>query len=42
MVRRRIEAIPGKLEQIWEESATTGRNPARVAGDMARRLIGRG
>ena len=41
LVRRRIEAIPGKLEQIWEESASTGRNPARVAGDMARRLIGR-
>jgi leucine dehydrogenase len=41
-VRRRIEAIPGKLDQIWQESAETGRNPARVAGDMARRLIGRG
>jgi len=41
LVRRRIEAIPGKLEAIWEESRTTGRNPARVAGDMARRLIGR-
>ena len=26
---------------IWQESAATGRNPARVAGDMARRLIGR-
>jgi len=42
LVRRRIETIPGKLETIWEESASTGRNPARVAGDMARRLIGRG
>ena len=41
LVRRRIEAIPAKLEAIWEESRTTGRNPARVAGDMARRLIGR-
>ncbi|MEA3012646.1 MAG: leucine dehydrogenase [Sphingomonadales bacterium] len=41
MVRRRIEAIPGRLEEIWQESAGTGRNPARVAGDMARRLIGR-
>jgi leucine dehydrogenase len=41
MVRRRIEAIPGRLEEIWQESAETGRNPARVAGDMARRLIGR-
>lgn len=41
-VRSRIEAIPGRLDEIWEESAATGRNPARVAGDMARRLIGRG
>jgi len=41
-VRARIEAIPGRLEEIWQESAATGRNPARVAGDMARRLIGRG
>ena len=41
MVRRRIEAIPGQLDEIWRESAATGRNPARVAGDMARRLIGR-
>ena len=42
LVRERIEAIPGRLEQIWDESAATGRNPAAVAGDMARRLIGRG
>ncbi|HVQ08531.1 MAG TPA: Glu/Leu/Phe/Val dehydrogenase dimerization domain-containing protein [Allosphingosinicella sp.] len=41
MVRRRIEAIPGRLDEIWQESAASGRNPARVAGDMARRLIGR-
>jgi len=41
LVRRRIEAIPGRLEAIWDESRSTGRNPARVAGDMARRLIGR-
>ena len=41
LVRRRIEAIPARLDEIWEESAATGRNPARVAGDMARRLIGR-
>ncbi len=41
-VRARIEAIPGRLDTIWDESAATGRNPARVAGDMARRLIGRG
>jgi len=41
LVRRRIEAIPDKLDEIWRESAATGLNPARVAGDMARRRIGR-
>jgi leucine dehydrogenase len=41
-VRAKIEQIPGRLEQIWEESASSGRNPAAVADGMARRLIGRG
>ncbi len=41
-VRKRIEAIPEKLDAIWAESEATGKNPAKVAGDMARRLIGRG
>jgi leucine dehydrogenase len=41
-VRERIEGIPGRLEQIWDESEASGMNPARVAGNMARRLIGRG
>jgi leucine dehydrogenase len=41
-VRERIEAIPGKLEAIWQESAATGRNAAEVADAMAQRLIGRG
>ena len=41
-VRARIEQIPGRLEQIWAESDATGRNPAAVADDLARRLIGRG
>lgn len=40
-VKRRIETIPVKLEQIWAESAATGRNPADVADAMARKLIGR-
>ena len=40
-VRARIEQIPGRLEQIWQESAETGRNPAEVADAMAKRLIGR-
>jgi leucine dehydrogenase len=42
MVRARIEAIPGRLETIWQESAASGLNPAEVADAMARRLIGRG
>jgi leucine dehydrogenase len=41
-VRARIEQIPVRLEQIWSESADTGRNPAEVADAMAKRLIGRG
>jgi leucine dehydrogenase len=41
LVRQRVEAIPGRLEQIWDESVATGRNPAAVADEMARRLIGR-
>jgi leucine dehydrogenase len=42
LVRERIGAIPQRLEQIWAESAATGRDPAAVADAMAQRLIGRG
>jgi len=42
LVRERIEGIPDRLEQIWSESASSGRNPAAVADSMAQRLIGRG
>jgi len=42
LVRERIEGIPVRLEQIWTESAETGRDPAAVADAMAQRLIGRG
>ena len=42
LVRSRIEAIPGRLEQIWAESESSGRDPAAVADAMALRLIGRG
>ena len=42
LVRKRIEGIPVRLEQIWAESADTGRDPAAVADAMAQRLIGRG
>ena len=41
LVRSRVEAIPGRLEQIWAESASTGRDPASVADAMAQKLIGR-
>jgi leucine dehydrogenase len=40
-VRRRIEGIPVRLEQIWREGSETGRDPASVADAMAQRLIGR-
>ncbi|TFI58157.1 Glu/Leu/Phe/Val dehydrogenase [Sphingomonas parva] len=40
-VKARIEQVPVRLEQIWAESAATGRNPAEVADSMAMRLIGR-
>jgi len=42
LVRKRIEGIPDRLEQVWSESAETGRDPASVADAMAQRLIGRG
>ena len=41
LVRRRIEGIPLRLEQIWKEGSETGHNPAAVADAMAQRLIGR-
>ena len=42
LVSSRIEAIPGRLDQIWSESDSSGRDPAAVADAMAQRLIGRG
>jgi leucine dehydrogenase len=42
LVRKRIEGIPDRLEQIWTESAQSGRDPGSVADAMAQRLIGRG
>jgi len=42
LVRRRIEAIPGRLEAIWGDSAESGRDPAAVADAMAQKLIRRG
>ena len=42
LVRKRIEGIPVRLEQVWSESEASGLNPAAVADAMAQRLIGRG
>lgn len=42
LVRERIDGIPRRLEQIWDESDHSGRDPAAVADSMAQRLIGRG
>ncbi|WP_265529560.1 Glu/Leu/Phe/Val family dehydrogenase [Sphingomicrobium marinum] len=41
LVRQRIDAIPGRLDRIWDESDASGRDPAAVADSMAQRLIGR-
>ncbi|MBA3676404.1 MAG: Glu/Leu/Phe/Val dehydrogenase [Sphingosinicella sp.] len=41
-VKAKIEEIPGRLDTIWDESASSGLNPAAVADAMANRLIGRG
>ena len=42
LVRSRVEAIPQRLDRIWEESSQSGRDPAAVADSMASKLIGRG
>ena len=42
LVRKRIEGIPVRLNEIWDESARTGHDPATAADHMAQRLIGRG
>lgn len=42
LVRKRIEGIPMRLDEIWAESEDSGRDPASVADSMAQRLIGRG
>lgn len=40
-VNSRIAQIPGRLEQIWQESDATGIASNRVADAMARKAIGR-
>jgi leucine dehydrogenase len=41
MINARIDAIPERLNAVWDESAATGATPAEVADKMAQRLIGR-
>jgi leucine dehydrogenase len=41
MINARIDAIPARLDAVWDESAATGLTPAEVADQMAQRLIGR-
>ncbi|WBO24097.1 Glu/Leu/Phe/Val family dehydrogenase [Sphingomonas abietis] len=41
-VEKRIAEIPGRLDTIWQESASTGEPAAIVADRMAQKLIGRG
>jgi leucine dehydrogenase len=41
IINARIDAIPGRLESIWDESAASGDTPAEVADRMAKELIGR-
>ena len=40
-INRRIDAIPGRLSEIWQESDSGGKTPAEVADNMAQKLIGR-
>lgn len=40
-INARIDAIPARLESVWQESEASGETPAEVADRMARALIGR-
>jgi leucine dehydrogenase len=40
-VEARVAGIPDRLNQIWDESAASGDNPAKVADRIAQSLIGR-
>ena len=40
-ITARIDAIPHRLNQIWDQSAATSETPSHVADRIARRLIGR-
>jgi leucine dehydrogenase len=41
VINARIDAIPMRLNAVWDESAASGSTPAEVADRMAKELIGR-
>jgi leucine dehydrogenase len=41
VINARIDAIPARLDAIWDESAATGSTPAEVSDRMAKSSIGR-
>ena len=41
-IQSRVEEIPGRLSDIWQENARTGLPPSVVADAMAQKRIGRG
>jgi leucine dehydrogenase len=41
IINARIDAIPSRLHQVWDESEVSGDPPAKVADRIAQRLIGR-
>jgi leucine dehydrogenase len=40
-INARIDAIPNRLDVIWDQSESDGSTPAEVADQMAKKLIGR-
>ena len=40
-INARIDTIPGRLHQVWDESEASGDTPAEVADRIAQGLIGR-
>ena len=40
-INTRIDAIPDRLDAVWDQSESTGSTPAEVADQMAKKLIGR-
>jgi leucine dehydrogenase len=41
IINARIDAIPARLHQVWDESEASGETPSEVADKIAQKLIGR-